>query len=248
LRAAQARPFAEDSSSEETAAIVRVLVVDGHPLSRVALSSLLASKGFDVVGQAPSAVTAAAMGRRLSPDVAVVDLDQLETSGVEAVRLIAASSPPSRVVAMTAAARQQDVVRALAAGACAYILKDRPTREVVAAVQAAAVGESVLSPAIASSVVRWLRLQSADTSSPPALSPREAQVLELLVCGWDNARIAAALYMGRGTVKHHISSILTKLGVANRLQAAVRAVEQGLLDRSGVVSALGQSRQDVTAD
>jgi DNA-binding NarL/FixJ family response regulator len=229
--AARARPLPEHSSSEEIAAIVRVLVVDGHPLSRVALSSLLRSVGFDVVGEANNAVTAAAMGRRLSPDVALIDLDQLETSGVEAVRLIAASSPPSRVVAMTTAAQQQDVIGTLAAGACAYILKGRPTREVVAAVHEAAAGESVLSPAIASTLVHWLRLQSADASSPPALTPREVEVLELLVRGWDNARIAAALYLSRGTVKHHISSIFTKLGVANRIQAAVVAVEQGLLDR-----------------
>lgn len=244
LRAPERRPLPEDWSSEETVASVRVLVVDGHPLSRVALSSLLGSEGFDVVGQAHDAMTATAMGGQLGPDVTLVDLDQLETPGVEAVRLIATSSGASRVVAMTAAAQQQDVIRTLAAGACAYVLKGRPTGEVIAAVHAAAAGESILSPAIVSGVVRWLQVHSAATSSRPALSPREVEVLELLVRGCDNARIAAALYVSRGTVKHHISSILTKLGVTNRLQAAVVAVEHGLLDRSYVLSVLSSRPQD----
>jgi two-component system, NarL family, nitrate/nitrite response regulator NarL len=221
----------KSATPDEPEGRIRVLVVDGHRLSRVGLSSLLGSVGFAVVGEAENALTAAAMVRALNPHVALIDLDQLERSGVEAVRLIAASSPPSRVVAITTAVEGQDVIGTLAAGACAYILKESPTHEIVAAIRAAARGESILSPRIAGRLVRWLRLQPANAGSAPALSPRELEVLELLVRGWDNAQIAAALYMSRGTVKHHISSILTKLGVDNRIQAAVRAIEQGLLDR-----------------
>jgi DNA-binding NarL/FixJ family response regulator len=231
-----------------TVASVRVLVVDGHPLSRGAMSSLLASEGFDVVGQTHSAVTAAWIGGLLRPDVTLVDLDQLERTGVEAVRLIATSSRPSRVVAVTSRAAQQEVIGTLAAGAWAYVLKGRPTREVVAAVRAAAAGESVLSPAIATGLVRWLQRQSETTPSPPALTAREAEVLELLVRGWDNTRIAAALYLSRGTVKHHISSILMKLGVTNRIQAAVVAVERGLLDRDYVVRLISSSHEEAAAD
>jgi DNA-binding NarL/FixJ family response regulator len=231
-----------------TVARVRVLVVDGHPLSRAAMSSLLASEGFDVVGQTHSAASAAWIGGLLRADVTVVDLDQLERPGVEAVRLIATSSEPSRVVAMTVAVGQQEVIGTLAAGACAYILKGSPTREVVAAVRAAAAGESVLSPAIVTALVRWLQRQTEAILSLPALTARELEVLALLVRGWDNARIAAALYLSRGTVKHHISSILTKLGVTNRIQAAVVAVERGLLDGSYVVRLTNPNRQEAAAD
>jgi DNA-binding NarL/FixJ family response regulator len=201
-----------------------------------------------VVGQTHSAVTAAWVGGVVHPEVILVDLDQLERTGVEAVRLIATASSPSRIVAMTAGAREQEVIGTLAAGACAYILTGGPTREVIDAIHAAAAGESVLSPAIATGLVRWLQRRSEATGSPPALTAREMEVLELLVRGWDNARIAAALYLSRGTVKHHISSILMKLGVTNRIQAAVVAVERGLLDRDYVVRLISSSHEEPAAD
>jgi DNA-binding NarL/FixJ family response regulator len=215
---------------DEPPAYIRVLVIDGSPFSRVGLSSLLRSAGLDVVGEAGDAVTAAMMAPQVAPDVALMDLDLPGTSGAEAVRLLSASSPLSRVVVITVAAEHPDVMTTLAAGACGCILKDSPTRDVVAAVRSAARGESVVSPPIASRLVHLLRLQLATSGHAPALSPREFEVLDLLTRGWDNARIAAALYVSLGTVKHHISNILSKLGVENRIQAAVRAVQDGLLD------------------
>ena len=222
-------PNEPGESPGESLGHIRVLVVDGHPLSRIALSNLLRGVGFDV--EEANEVTAMAVARRLNPHVALIDLDQSGRSGAEMVRLIAASTSRCRVVAMTTVAELQEVIGTLAAGACGYVLKQRPTTELVAAVHAATRDESFLSPAITSRLVHWLRMQSANVSSAPALTPREREVLDLLVRGRDNAEIAATLFLSRGTVKHHISSILTKLGVDNRTQAAVRAVAQGLLDR-----------------
>jgi DNA-binding NarL/FixJ family response regulator len=221
----------EHAVPHEPPADIRVLVVDGRSFSRIGLSSLLRNAGLDVVGEAHDAVTAAAIGRRLTPDVALMDLDLPGTSGAEAVRIMSAASPISRVVAITDGAEYEDVITSLAAGACGCILKDSPTPEVVAAIRAAARGESVVSPPIARTLVHRLRLHSVDgPRRRPALSPREFEVLDLLARGWDNARIAAALYVSLGTVKHHISNILRKLGVENRIQAAVRAVRDGLID------------------
>ena len=208
---------------------IRVLVVDGRTFSRVGLSTLLRGAGLAVVGEAGDAMAAAAIGGRVSPDVALMDLDLLGTSGAEAVRLMLASSPLSRVVAIVAA-EQHDVVATLAVGACGCIVRDSPAPEIVRAIRAAARGESVLSPQLMSRLVHWLWLEPAQTPSRvPELSPREFEVLGLLARGWDNARIAATLYLSLGTVKHHISNILSKLGVENRIQAAVRAAQDGLL-------------------
>jgi DNA-binding NarL/FixJ family response regulator len=216
--------------ANEARAGIRVLVADGHTFSRIGLSSLLRSVGLAVVGEAGDAMSAAAIGRRAKPDVALMDLDLLGTSAADAVRLMLASSPVSRVVAIIAA-EHDDVVATLAVGACGCIVRDSPAHEVVAAIRAAARGETVVSPPLMSRLIRRLQLEPAPARRrAPELSPREFEVLALLARGWDNAQIAATLYLSHGTVKHHISSILNKLGVENRIQAAVRAVRDGLLD------------------
>jgi DNA-binding NarL/FixJ family response regulator len=208
---------------------IRVLVVDGQPLSRSGLSSLVRNAGLDVVGETGDMARAAAIARLLTPDVALMDLDLLGMSGVEAVCLMSSSSP-ARVLTIISAA-PQEAISTLAAGAFGCILRDDTPSQVVAAIRAAAGGELVLSPSIATRLVERLRPQTVNASrDSPTLSPREAEVLDLLTRGWDNARIAAALYVSVGTVKHHISNILSKLGVENRIQAAVRAVRDGLLD------------------
>jgi two-component system nitrate/nitrite response regulator NarL len=219
-----------DRAATESTATVRVLVVDGRTFSRIGLTSLLRGAGFAVVGEAGDAMAAAAIGRRVSPDVALMDVDLLGTSGAEAVRLMRASSPRSRVVAMVAA-EHDDVVATLAVGALGCIVRDCSTHELVIAIRAAARGESVVSPPLMSRLVdRLWREPARAPRGLPQLSPREIEVLDLLARGWENARIAATLYVSLGTVKHHISNILSKLGVDNRIQAAVRAVQDGLLD------------------
>jgi DNA-binding NarL/FixJ family response regulator len=219
-----------DRVAGERTANVRVLVVDGRTFSRIGLTSLLRGAGFAVVGEAGNAMTAAAIGRRVSPDVALMDVDLLGTSAADAVRLMRLSSPRSRVVAIVAA-EHHDVIATLAVGARGCIIRDCSTHELVIAIRAAARGESVVSPPLMSRLVdRLWREPARAPRGVPELSPREIEVLDLLARGWDNARIAATLYVSLGTVKHHISNILGKLGVENRIQAAVRAVQDGLLD------------------
>jgi two-component system, NarL family, nitrate/nitrite response regulator NarL len=224
IRTAAARP------AKDALADIRVLVVDGDAFSRIGLSSLLRSLRLTVVGEAGDATTAAAIGQRVSPDVALMDLDLLGTSGVEAVRLMSASSPRCRIVAIVAD-EHHDVAATLAVGASGCIVRDSPAQEVVTAIRAAAKGESVVSPSLMGRLVHRLSLEPRHAPpGTPVLSPREFEVLDLLARGWDNTRIATTLYVSHGTVKHHISNILRKLGVENRIQAAVRAVRDGLLD------------------
>jgi DNA-binding NarL/FixJ family response regulator len=205
-----------------------VLVIDENPFVRFGLSAILREAGLDVVGEAAGGRAAVATARKLHPDVVLLNLAEEQWGGAEPVRLVAAAAPEARVVVRTAAADEPQVLGALTAGALGVVLASAPPHEVVAAVHAAAAGEAVFSPPIASRLVRRLRLR-VDVPRGPRLTTRELEVLELLARGWDNTRIAAALSVSRGTVKHHISSIFAKLKVDNRIQAAVRAVQQGLL-------------------
>jgi DNA-binding NarL/FixJ family response regulator len=168
------------------------------------------------------------MARHLLPQVILIDLDSCSTA-LEAIRLMAASAPQSRVVVLFAS-DDFDVPGALAAGACGCVLKRTSTNEILAAIRAAARGELVIAPRVIERLIRQMRQEARVASDAIQLTPRELETLDLLARGWDNARIATAMYVSRSTVKHHISSILKKLGVDNRLQAAVRALEEGLLD------------------
>ena len=206
----------------------RVLVVGANPISSTGLSRLLRGAGFDVVGNEAGIRRGAAMARRLRPDVILVDLDWAGPSGLAAVRDIAASAPRARVV-VRLADNDLEQLGALE-GVYACVLKETPMREILVATRAAERRELEVSPPIAGGLVRRVRTRATQESDTLELTPRELQVLELLARGWENGRIAAALYMSRATVKRHISSILRKLDVDNRIQAAVRAVQEGLLD------------------
>jgi DNA-binding NarL/FixJ family response regulator len=205
----------------------RVLVVGPSRVSSAGLSSLLREDGLGVVGEAPAIERAAAMARRLRPDVVLVDLDQAGPMALTAIRQIATSAPRARLVVLFADG-ELDLVGALEAGAYACVLKDTPMHEILEATRAAAAGEVVVSPPFVRTIVSQIGSPQPDTAE---LTPRELEVLELLARGWDNRRIAADLYMSRATAKRHISSILHKLRVENRIQAAVRAVKEGLLDQ-----------------
>lgn len=227
LRARQRRPPAAPDLDPAPSTQVRVLVAGPSRVSSAGLSSLLREAGLGVVGEAPAIDRAAAMARRLRPDVVLIDLDRAGPSALAAIRRIATSAPSAHVVVLFAD-DNLDLVGALEAGAYACILKDTPLREILAATRAAARSELVVSPPVVRTLVSRIRAQQPDTAE---LTRREFEVLELLARGWDNGRIAADLYMSRATVKRHISSILRKLKVENRIQAAVRAVNEGLLDQ-----------------
>lgn len=202
------------------------MVVDDHELFRGGLVAVLEERGVQVVAESARASDAIALASKLQPDVVLMDLSMPGMPGVEATRRLAAATPPVRVLVLTVVDSGQQALDALLAGACGYLVKDAPIDQIVDAIFAAARGESVLSPPIASLLVRRLR-EPAETEPPlpdPEFTERQLEVLEMLARGISNQEIAKALFLSEHTVKNHVSSILLKLEVANRTQAAVRAV------------------------
>jgi DNA-binding NarL/FixJ family response regulator len=209
----------------------RVLLVDDHDLFRAGLRTLLEAEGVHVVGEARTGTDAVAEIRTLAPDVVVMDLNMPGISGVEATAKIAMFAPLTRVLVLSASDQDADVMDAIMAGACGYLLKEASIGELLAGIRAAATGESLISPAIASKVLQRLRASEASArrgSTASELSDRELQVLRLIANGNDNAQIAAELHISPKTVKNHISNILMKLQIENRIQAAVFAVRSGI--------------------
>jgi DNA-binding NarL/FixJ family response regulator len=209
---------------------VRVVLVDDHALFRRGLRRLLEGHGFQVVGEGSHGRAAVQLTTELKPDVVVCDLSMPLMGGVEAIGHIVAADPDARILVMTISGEDEEVLDALLAGATGYLLKDARAEEIVRAVHAAAAGESAISPRVAARVVTRLRQagrpQVADL--PERLTDREVDVLRLLATGKENSAIAQDLYLSPKTVKNHVSSILDKLGIENRIQAAVVAVKQGL--------------------
>ncbi len=212
---------------------LRVLLVDDHDLFRTGLRNLLEEQGVDVVGEAADGAEALGLVRELAPDVVVMDLNLPGMSGVEATRQITSLAPLTRVVVLTISVRDGDVMDVILAGACGYLLKDSSIQDVMNGIRAASVGESLISPVIAAKVLQRVRASSPVPQAAEAirseLSEREVEVLTLIANGKDNAEIAAELHISPKTVKNHISNILTKLQVENRIQAAVYAVRSGIV-------------------
>jgi two-component system NarL family response regulator len=207
--------------------------VDDHDLFRTGLRTLLEEQGVDVVGEAPTGMEALRLIKDLAPEVVIMDLNMPGISGVEATRQIAMIAPLTRVLVLTISDQDADVMDAIVSGACGYMLKDASIQELMAGIRAAAAGESLVSPTIASKVLQRLRATSASPHEAETiqseLSDREIQVLKLIANGFDNAQIAADLHISPKTVKNHISNILMKLQIDNRIQAAVFAVRSGLV-------------------
>jgi DNA-binding NarL/FixJ family response regulator len=210
----------------------RIMVVDDHHLFRMGLAQLLRRAGFDVVAEAASAEAALRAVVEHRPAVVLMDMNLPGMSGIDATRQVRSTAPDTAVLMVTVVADDAEVNEAMVAGAAGYVLKDAAEEELVAAVRYVADGHAYVSPKVAATLVRRLREAGPTTPRPedgPELSDRELEVLRLLARGADNADIAAALVISQSTVKHHVSAILRKLGVDNRVQAAVRAHEDGLL-------------------
>jgi DNA-binding NarL/FixJ family response regulator len=220
-----------DSASSNSSS-PRVLLVDDHDLFRAGLRSALELEGIDIVGEASTGEAALTELRSVAPDVVVMDINMPGMTGVEATRRMAMIAPLARVLVLTASDEDADVMDAILAGACGYLLKDASVGQLIAGIRAAATGESLVSPAIASKVLQRLRARPDSTREAEAirseLSERELEVMRLLASGEDNARIAAQLHISPKTVKNHISNILMKLQIENRIQAAVLAVRSGI--------------------
>jgi DNA-binding NarL/FixJ family response regulator len=211
---------------------LRVVIVDDHPVYRQGLAKLLVEVGIDVVAQAGNGEDAMTIVEDTAPDVVVVDLNMPGLSGVEVTRRLTARNPATRVLIVSVSAQEDDVTEAILAGASGYVLKDGPVEEVAAGIQAAAAGESLISPRIASMLLHRIRIDEPAEIEVPThapLSERELQVLQLVAEGKGNHEIGEALYIGQSTVRNHISSILMKLQVENRVQAAVRAVRDRIV-------------------
>jgi DNA-binding NarL/FixJ family response regulator len=207
-------------------------VVDDHDLFRRGLRELLEEQGIRVIGEASSGSDAIALAVRARPDVVVMDLNLPRLSGIDATRELVTVAPDTRVLVLTVASDERSVLEALIAGACGYLLKDATIEEIAAGVRAAAAGQSFVSPRIGHHVLGRLRGQagsSQDTSADQGkLSERELDILRLVAEGCDNDEIAERLFLSPRTVKNHVSSILAKLDMDNRVQAAVYAVRKGI--------------------
>ena len=208
----------------------KVFVVDDHELFRRGLIGLLEERGIRVFGEAALAAAALQPVAEMGPGVVLMDLTMPGMSGIEATQRLTAVAPLVRVLVLTVSTDDQHVMDALLAGACGYVLKDAPVDQIVEGIRAAGRGESFISPRIARHLIRRLREpQAVEPLTGADLTPRELEVLDWLARGLDNSEIANALFLSQHTIKNHVSSILIKLQVENRIQAAVRAVRGGLV-------------------
>jgi DNA-binding NarL/FixJ family response regulator len=206
---------------------LRVVIADDHPFYRQGLARLLTQSGVEVVGEASNGSAAIELVEQTAPDVAVVDLNMPGMSGVDVTRRLNERMPASRVLVVSVSAQEDDVTEAILAGASGYVLKDGPVEEVVAGIRAAAAGEALLSPRIAGTLLERIhdREQVQPDLPPIPLSQRELQVLGLVAQGRKETEIGDTLHIGAGAVTKHISSLLMKLQVENRVQAAMRTVQ-----------------------
>jgi NarL family two-component system response regulator LiaR len=204
----------------------RVLITDDHGVVRQGLRMFLSlDPDFEVVGEASNGEEALAMARNLGPDVVLMDLLMPVMDGISATEKIRAELPDVEVIALTSVLEDASVTGAVRAGAIGYLLKDTDSEELIRAIKAAAEGRVHLAPEAAARLMREVRAPD----SPEALTDREAEVLRLLARGKANKQIASSLYVSEKTVKAHVSSILMKLGVQSRTQAALYAVRAGLV-------------------
>jgi NarL family two-component system response regulator LiaR len=209
---------------------IRVLLADDHPVVRQGLRTFLELQDdVEIVGEAGDGAEAVAVAARALPDVVLLDLVMPGMDGVDAIRGVRSASPGTRVVVLTTFSDDRKVVDSIKAGAAGYLLKDVRPPDLAEAVRAVHRGESVLHPRVGGKLMR-------EVARPPracaveSLSERELDVLRLLATGLPNREIAARLVLSEKTIKTHVSSILAKLEVSDRTQAALYAVREGLVD------------------
>lgn len=208
-----------------------ILLVDDHEVVRLGLKSLLEHNDqFEVVAEAGTAKEAVAQVEKYHPDVVLMDIRLPGASGIEACEEITSRWPDVRVVILTSYAEDEMLFSAIRAGASGYVLKQIGAEGLITAIEAACRGEALLDPAVTQRVFQEVRraVKEEEAAAFANLSQQEKHVLALVSEGKTNREIAAALYLGEGTVRNYVSSILSKLGVSNRAEAAAYAVEHNL--------------------
>lgn len=216
--------------------MIKILIVDDQSLFREALKTLLnASSEFEIVGDASNGEEALRMVLQHSPDVVLMDLRMPIMDGVDATRRILQMNKPTKVIVLTTFDDDENVFEALRAGAVGYLLKDVSSEKLYEAIKAANQGEYFLLPSITAKVVsEFSRISKPaprhqDAFLPDPLSPREIEIIRLVATGASNKEIAEKLVISEGTVKNHLSSILSKLSVRDRMQAVLKAKELGII-------------------
>ena len=208
--------------------MIRVLVADDHPIVREGLVTYLATvDDIEVVGTASDGAEAVRLVGDLSPDVVLMDIAMPNVDGIEATSQIVSSGSEAKVIALTSFATDDKVFPAIRAGAAGYLLKEAEPSEVAEAIRKVARGEPILHPSVAQRLMREVAA-SVPTAHRTDLTARELEVLRLIAAGRSNREISSELEVAEKTVKTHVSNILMKLGLTDRTQAAVYAVQEGL--------------------
>lgn len=209
--------------------MIRILVCDDHSVVREGLRALIATEtDMEVVGEAADGEKAAAAYRELQPDVALLDMVMPRMDGLGAIRAIKEDFPDARILVLTSFAEDDMVFPAIKAGALGYLLKDSSPEELIRAIRNVNRGEASLHPSIARRLIMELSQPTTLPPTPEPLSERELDVLKLVAKGYSNEEIAAALIVSERTARGHVSSILSKLHLANRTQAALYALREGI--------------------
>ncbi len=214
---------------------IRIVVVDDQGMVRAGFGSLLADEpGLEVVGEAANGEEAVEVVTRLAPDVTLMDIRMPVLDGIAATRRLVEDGVPTRVLVLTTFDLDEYVFEALRAGASGFLLKDAPAEELAAAIRVVAAGDSLLAPGVTRRVIDAFVRRPAPPAPPSepllaTLTPRELEVLGLLARGLSNADIAARLFVSEGTTKTHVSNVLTKLGLRDRVQAVIFAYENGVV-------------------
>jgi len=219
----------EDAAGEP----VHVLIVDDHQLFRTGLAELLAEQGLRIVGAAADGASALELVEKCAPDVVLMDLEMPGLSGVETIRRIAEIAPRTRVVVLTIDAEERSVIDAIGAGACGYLLKGTSLQSLVAGINAAVAGESLISGVVGAKLFERLRADDRRSAAEGCvfdeLSGREVEILKLLATGKHNIEIAKELFISPHTVRNHISNILAKLQISNRIEATAFAIRNRMV-------------------
>jgi len=214
---------------------IRVLVADDQSMVRAGFRMLLTGEqDIEVVAEASNGLEAVSQARRLDPAVVLMDIRMPELDGIEATRRILAANSAARVLILTTFGLDEYVYEALCAGASGFVLKDDPPEQLISAVRIVAAGNALLSPAITKQVIR--RFARIPRLAPPRklaeLTERELEILKQIATGRSNAEIGRELFIGETTVKTHVTHILQKLGLRDRVQAVVLAYQAGLFERA----------------